>query len=106
MFFVLLLAEAFTSCHQKPGYVYATSCTYFIDISFRDSLGNDLVAPLAEDRYISDQHVSEWWGEINPKQYKLEVFSQSGGIIAHDMYSGSLRKPQFLCQNMIQIISS
>ncbi|MCR5827655.1 MAG: hypothetical protein K6G53_04495 [Bacteroidales bacterium] len=86
---------AFSSCHKREGYVYATSCTYFIDISFKDSLGNDLVAPLAEDRYISDQQIDKWWGEIDPERYKLEIISQSGDIIAHDRYSGSLRKPQF-----------
>ena len=92
---MLLVSMTLASCNKREGYVYATSCSYFIDISFKDSLGNDLVAPLAEDRYISDQHIDKWWGEIDPVRYKLEVISQSGGIIAHDMYSGSLRKPQF-----------
>lgn len=86
---------AFSSCHKREGYVYATSCTYFIDISFRDSLGNDLVAPLVKEQWSSNHQKPSWQGEINPDRYSLIIVSQSGDIIADDRISGSVKGPSF-----------
>ena len=82
---LLLVVVTFSSCHKREGYVYATSCTYFIDINFRDSLGNDLVASLAEGQE----------GRIDPELYRLDILSQDGEIIEHDRRSGPTIRPFF-----------
>jgi len=91
----MLVAMNLVSCHKREGYVYATSCTYFIDINFRDTLGNDLVAPLAKERWTSNPQKPNWQGEINPDRYSLKIVSQSGDIIANDRISGSMKGPSF-----------
>ena len=70
---------------DKGGYHYS------ISVSFSDKAGNDLVAPLAEERYISNLHYNEWEGEINPAKYSIEI-SLSNPIAEFKRYhsAGSL----------------
>ena len=70
---------------DKGGYHYS------ISVSFCDKAGNDLVAPLAEERYISNPRYNEWEGEINPAKYSLEI-SLSNPIAEFKRYhsAGSL----------------
>jgi hypothetical protein len=44
---------------------------YNLHLSFKDKDGNELIAPLAEEKFISDQS-NVWKGEINPEKYKLD----------------------------------
>ena len=52
---------------DKGGYDYS------ISVSFIDKEGNDLVAPLAAERYIKNSRGNNWEGEINPDKYSLEI---------------------------------
>lgn len=46
---------------------------YWLTVSFRDASGNDLVAPLGEERWKPERDHSNWAGEINPDKYKLDI---------------------------------
>ena len=46
---------------------------YIIEISFTDSSGKDLVAPLGEERWRMTNLDSDWHGTINPDKYTIEV---------------------------------
>ena len=47
---------------------------YTLAISFKDTEGNDLVAPLAEERWDSNPDASHWAGYINPDKLHLRKF--------------------------------
>ena len=46
---------------------------YTISISFKDTEGNDLVAPLAEEQWSNNPDASHWAGYINPDKLHLDV---------------------------------
>ena len=87
----LLMAAMFVSCGKEldvspedlipeswrdnaPNFnLWGSSYTYGIELSFTDSKGNDLVAPLGEDRWKPANYHSYWFGEINPDNYTLAI---------------------------------
>lgn len=79
-----VLALTLTSCREKesilpdtlPGYLDF----YFLQMSFKDADGNDLVMPLAEEYYISDKTSVIYRGEVNPEHYSLDLITFSGGL--------------------------
>ena len=92
---------------DKGGYDYS------ISVSFIDKEGNDLVAPLAAERYIKNSRGNNWEGEINPDKYSLDRLPILSVIIVHSLYvtvqdriSGSaiINKIHIICQ-MFSIIS-
>ena len=49
--------------------------TYWLTINFRDAIGKDLVAPLADERWMmaADKDLTSWPGTINPERYHLDI---------------------------------
>ena len=91
---LLLVVTVFASCHKRDGFVFATSCTYYIDISFRDSLDNDLVAALVEESRTPEGDFSKWTDEINKDKYRLDVLmaTPDGNIISVSLSELTLAK--------------
>ncbi|MBO4765171.1 MAG: hypothetical protein J5508_05640 [Bacteroidales bacterium] len=53
---------------------------YFLQASFKDAQGNDLVATLGEEYYKSDPNALVYKNEINPEKYSLEIVPGNGNI--------------------------
>ena len=46
---------------------------YWVNVSFCDKDGKDLIAPLVEARSVGNEPINPWLFEINPDKYKLEI---------------------------------
>lgn len=68
-----VVALAVCGCDKAPLEDYAPAYTYILCVSFEDASGNDLVAPLGEERYTRSNAVNYWTGDINPNKYMLDV---------------------------------
>lgn len=88
-----LLVLTLSSCREKesiipdtmPGYLDF----YFLQASFKDADGNDLVMPLAEEYYKSDKGSLIYSGEVNPEHYSLDIIPFSGGLNEKPVYYAS-----------------
>lgn len=47
--------------------------TYCLYVSFQDRAGNDLVAPLGDEKWKKSNDNSDWAGTINPEKYYYDV---------------------------------
>ena len=66
------LVLTLTGCNRIDDTVKLNSTVYNLTLSIRDADGNNLLTPLAEDKWTSSPG-QEWKGEINPEKYELEV---------------------------------
>ena len=79
----LLMTFLFSSCdsdnmdglYEEPreANVNLPCYVYKVAVSFSDINGYDLVAPLANERWKKNDDNSEWYGEINPERYSLDI---------------------------------
>lgn len=70
---------------------------YILFISFKDASGNDLVAPLGEEKWNNPGDISYWSGEINPDKYNLNIVSSSPSVpTSNPNYIPANTRPYFL----------
>lgn len=75
--FFALIAVILAGCGERiielPGAKVLPIDYYWLTINFRDASGNDLIAPLGDERWKPARDHSNWAGEINPDKYKLDI---------------------------------
>ena len=78
--FLAVMAFVLTSCGFFSPVMPMNTKTYyyFLHISFKDKAGNELVAPLAADQFMSVPS-SVWFGEIDTLKYSLSIVMSNPG---------------------------
>jgi len=77
----LLLSGCMANAEPEGTFGSAAYDIYNLHISFKDSLGNDLVAPLGEEMYNSAPNSTRYRGQINPDKYSLYIQFSNGTYV-------------------------
>ena len=79
VFYCLILTAAASFVLSSCGDAQTTMLNqYRLHINFKDAAGNDLVASLGEEYYISESWRTKWVNEINPDKYSLDIILSDG----------------------------
>ena len=81
-----VMATLLTACGGVPETMLYQN-QYRLHVNFRDVAGNDLVAPLGEEYYISEGWRTKWVNEINPEKYSLDIILPDGLSSTKPYYS-------------------
>lgn len=71
-----LVATVLFGCDKSTSGINTNlnSYSYYVCVSFEDAFGNDLVAPLGDEKWIDSRSLVNYWiGAINPDKYALNV---------------------------------
>lgn len=60
--------SGYRSERERRGVYY-----YWVNVSFCDKDGKDLIEPLVEESFVGNEPIHPWLCEINPDKYKLEI---------------------------------
>jgi hypothetical protein len=100
-FFLASIAIILSCCTKtdepSSGFPDPSVDVYFLSISFKDGSGNDLVAPLGDEKWKQPGDISYWSGEINPDRYNLDIVSSSPlETTSHPNHIPANTRPYFL----------